>query len=311
MADAKAMKRLSDDAYDALVEALAVFYWFRGDFETFVRDALRDAPEILARLDFKQSKRIVAVEVARQLRAKESQYQDLAIDLLVRLSKFDSRFAKLSRLEGGAQKVAAAQAALVDVKRVVERHSDVAEARERLREEMRAEAATASLRRTHEALLEKLRLSFTELRGLADAHERGRRLEGLVNDIFELFDLEPRAAYDLEHEQIDGAFTFDTDDYLLEVKWWAEALQPAHLHVLKGKIETKAKHVFGLFIAINGFTAGAIEAYSHGTPLILMDGADLYAVLEGRISLREVLQRKRRFAAETGVPMLHVSRMLE
>jgi hypothetical protein len=311
VADAKPTKRLSDDAYDALVEALAVFYWFRGDFETFVRDALRDAPEILARLDFKQSKRIVAVDVTRQLRAKESQYQDLTIDLIVRLSKFDSRFAKLSRLEGGDQKVAIAQAALVDVKRVVERHSDVAEARERLREEIRTEAEAASLRRTHESLLEKLRLAFIELRGLADAHERGRRLEGLVNDIFELFDLEPRAAYDLEHEQIDGAFTFDTDDYLLEVKWWADALQPAHLHVLKGKIETKAKHVFGLFIAINGFTAGAIEAYSHGTPLILMDGTDLYAVLEGRISLSEVLQRKRRFAAETGAPMLPVSRMLE
>jgi hypothetical protein len=39
MTDAKGTKHLSDDAYDALVEALAVFYWFRGDFETFVRNA--------------------------------------------------------------------------------------------------------------------------------------------------------------------------------------------------------------------------------------------------------------------------------
>jgi hypothetical protein len=311
VADARPTKRLSDDAYDALVEALAVFYWYRADFETFVRDALTDAPEILARLDFKQSKRVVSVDITRQLRAKEPRYQDLTIDLLMRLSKFDEHFTKLSRLEDGGLKVVAAQAALADVRRVVERHSELAEARERLRAEMRSEAETASLRRTHESLLEKLRLSFIELRGLEDAHERGRKLEKLVNGVFELFELEPRAAYDLEHEQIDGAFTFDTDDYLLEVKWWAEALQPAQLHILKGKIETKAKHVFGLFLAINGFTTGAIEAYSHGTPLILMDGMDLYAVLEGRISLREVLQRKRRFAAETGVPMLPVSTMLE
>jgi hypothetical protein len=59
----KGLKRLSDDAYDAFVEALAVFYWWLTDFETFVRDALGDAPEILARLDFKLSKRVVAVEV--------------------------------------------------------------------------------------------------------------------------------------------------------------------------------------------------------------------------------------------------------
>lgn len=34
--------------------------------------------------------------------------------------------------------------------------------------------------------------------------------------------------------------------------------------------------------------------------MVLMDGEDLYAVLEGRIPLPEVLHRKRRHASQTG-----------
>ncbi len=143
-----------------------------------------------------------------------------------------------------------------------------------------------------------------------DAHIRGKKFESLLNDLFALHDLYPRAAYDLASEQIDGALTFQNADYLLEAKWWKTALEPEHLHVFDAKVRSKAKHTLGLFVAVNGFTQGAIQRHSHGTALILLDGADLYAILEGRISLTEVLERKRRHAAETGIPMLPVSRML-
>jgi Restriction endonuclease len=189
-------------------------------------------------------------------------------------------------------------------------YGDLAEARERLHEELRVNAEAAERRRSHSALLAGLREQFVEMYAMSDPDERGRRFERLLNDLFGLFDLYPRAAYAIEHEQIDGAFTFDTDDYLVEAKWWATPLEPSHLHVLKAKIETKAKHVLGLFIGVNGFTQGAIEKYRHGTPLVLMDGADLFAILDARICLPEVLERKRRFAAETGEPMLSVSEML-
>lgn len=40
-----------------------------------------------------------------------------------------------------------------------------------------------------------------------------------------------------------------------------------------------------------------------------MDGADLVAILENRISLAEVLERKRRHAVETGNPFYSVREM--
>jgi len=56
-----------------------------------------------------------------------------------------------------------------------------------------------------------------------------------------------------------------------------------------------------LFLSINGFSSEGIRAHSSGKKvLLLMDGGDLTAVLEGRIDLKELLARKRRHAARTG-----------
>lgn len=303
-------KRLSQAAWDALSEALAVFYWYRGDFEAFLRGELTDAPELLARLNFTLTKREVSTDIVAFLRRNEDRYQPLAIDLLVHLGEFDLRFPRLARLDDGGAKVAKAQAALEDVRAVVAAYGELAAAREQVRAEAQRQRHDEEQRRVREGALATLRVRFLDLQTMENAHERGRQLEGLLNELFDLHELYPRAAYSLEHEQIDGAFTFQTDDYLLEAKWWKTPLQPKHLNEFKAKVESKAKHVLGLLVAVGGFTDGAIKTHSQGTPLILMDGADLYAVLDGRISLLEVLERKRRHAAETGSPMLPVSRMV-
>lgn len=68
-----------------------------------------------------------------------------------------------------------------------------------------------------------------------------------------------------------------------------------------GKIRSKLTTTLGLFVAINDFTDGAIETHSRvGAAMILMGGEDLYAILEGRYALPEVLHRKRRHASQTG-----------
>lgn len=305
-----ASKRLSPAAWDALLEALAVFYWFRSDFEMFVRSELAATPELLAPLSFSESKRIVATDLVKAMRKQEARYQDLAIDLLMRLSQFDRSFPKLTRLEDGALKVAAAQAALDEVQKVVAVHSKQAEAREQVRAEATRDTEARDLRRTHDELLNALKERFTEMWSMTDHQTRGRQFEGLLNELFALVDLRPRASYSLESEQIDGAFTFQTDDYLLEARWWDRPLQPKELNDFTMKIQAKAKNVLGLMVAVGGFTPGAIEKHSHGTPLVLMDGTDLFAVLDGRISFAEMLERKRRHAAETGSPMLSVSEMM-
>lgn len=125
---------------------------------------------------------------------------------------------------------------------------------------------------------------------------------------FELFDLDPKASFKITGEQIDGAFTFEGIDYLLEARWQRDQVDPAALDVFDGKIRRKLENTLGLFVAINGFSDTAVGNHSRTRPtMILMDGADLWAVLEGRLPLPDVLRRKRRHAAQTGEILLHVS----
>ena len=56
----------------------------------------------------------------------------------------------------------------------------------------------------------------------------------------------------------------------------------------------------GLFISISGFTSGALDAYRERTPLITMDGDDLFFVLDQRVRLDDLLKRKKRHASDTG-----------
>lgn len=303
-------RRLSDSAWDAILEAVAVFYWYKPDQERFLRSVLRDEPAVLARLSFGETKRQVASELVMMLQSDESRYQAVALDLIERLAAFDDAFDHLARLEDGTSKVVAARAALKAVQELTGKNRKLIEEREQLRERIERESQEAELRRTHDAVLKDLLDEFVEMATMDDVQERGRRLEGLIQRLFALHDLDPRASYNLAHEQIDGAFTFRTDDYLLEAKWWATPIDPKELNHFRAKVESKAANTLGLCISIGGFTAGAIAKQSERSPLLLMDGADLHAVLENRVSLAEMLERKRRHAVETGEPMYPVAAML-
>ncbi len=139
---------------------------------------------------------------------------------------------------------------------------------------------------------------------------RGKAFEGFLNQLFGLFDLNPRAAYSLEREQIDGAFSFDTDDYILEARWRQEPIGREHLDVFKSKISRKGKNALGLYISVSGFTSDALQEYSASTPFITLEGGDLMAVLDERIPLDELLHRKKRHANETGGCYFPASRMM-
>jgi hypothetical protein len=72
------------------------------------------------------------------------------------------------------------------------------------------------------------------------------------------------------------------------------------------------KNTLGLFISIDGFSQGAKELSGQiATGIILMDGADLNSVLDGRIDLHQLLFRKRRHAAETGEIYYPINKILE
>src|SRR6266404_3429757 len=84
------MKRISTDAYQALRDALAVIVWNKRPFESYVRTALRENPELLAGLPFSEPKRVVADALVDRLVEKEQKYQSVALTLMLEVASMES-----------------------------------------------------------------------------------------------------------------------------------------------------------------------------------------------------------------------------
>ena len=70
--------------------------------------------------------------------------------------------------------------------------------------------------------------------------------------------------------------------------------------IFRGKIEGKSSITRGVFVALNGYTEGAIQALCTGKQpnFFLVDGQDIYSFLCNKSDLVELLRFKRRSMAE-------------
>jgi hypothetical protein len=138
------------------------------------------------------------------------------------------------------------------------------------------------------------------------AQARGFAFEGFLKGLFDAFGLAAQEPFRLRGEQIDGSFQLGSEIYLLEAKWHGQPVGVADLHTFHGKIEQKAAWTRGLFVSNSGFSEDGLVAFGRGKRVICMDGLDLYEMLDRQIPLNQVLERKVRRAAETGMPFLRV-----
>ena len=119
--------------------------------------------------------------------------------------------------------------------------------------------------------------------------------------------LAARAVFRLVGEQIDGSFELGSETYLLEARWKNAMTAAGDLHAFAGKVGGKAAWS-GLFVSTSGFTEDGLTAFKSGrsTKIICMDGLDLYETLSRSLPLTDVIGRKVRRAAETGMPFVRV-----
>jgi hypothetical protein len=309
--DSSPSKRIAAGAYDALVDALAVVFWNKGPFERFIRVALRDHPELLAGLAFSGLKRQVASDLVMRLAEGEARYQSVTLDLMLQVAAMED-FPNLQAQADKTELIADATRAVAALRRWTAMYGELVEAKERLAHELAEEHSKYETRRSVARVLEGLKETFLTMHQEPDVQRRGRLIEQLLNELFFLFDMNPRKSFRIVDEQIDGAFTFRTDDYLLEAKWEKTAAAREDVDVLAQKVQRKGKNTLGLFLAVSGFSEPAVRAHSNvGSGLILMDGTDLFSVLDQQIGLDDLLEAKRRHLSETGHPFLPIREILE
>ncbi len=302
-------KIIAPVAINALKEALTSIYWYKSDLRSFIMNTISDS-SLLARINWEDYKRNIVANIIDFLSNQQETYQNDLLKLMVEVIKIDD-FSHLRRLEDGKEKEEHAKNAVVALKKLTIQHYDLME-KEKKKEQKRKKAYEKILKNKGVSeRLEVIKKEYFDLINGADPQKRGFKLEKVLKKLFILFDLDPKASFKIIGEQIDGAFTFDNTDYLFEAKWQQEPVRIKDLDGFSGKLARKLDNTLGLFLSINSFSEDAVKAHSSGRRLmILMDGSDLMAIIEGRIDLIELLLRKRRHASQTGVIYLKIHEIL-
>ena len=302
-------QQISPAAILALKEALALVYWYKSDLRSFLSQCLSD-PALLSHLDWSNYKRNVVATLVDHLAKHQNVYQLALIRLMTAVCEVTD-FSHLRKLDDGINKARAAAAAVEALRAQLSGHQEIGE---------EAQEAEGRRRNAHERVmqtnavkkrLETLRAEFLQLIESDKPQQRGYSLEKVLKGLFQLFDLDPKASFKIVGEQLDGAFSFEGTDYLLEAKWQEESVAAKELDSLASKLSRKLENTLGLFLSVNGFSEDAVKTHASGRRLVvLMDGSDLVAVLEGRIDLVQLLLRKRRHAAQTGDIYLRINEIL-
>ena len=136
--------------------------------------------------------------------------------------------------------------------------------------------------------------------------DRGRALEKILSAMFKESGLDPRLSYRPTGEEIDGSIWLDGRTVLVEAKWTSRSHPASSLYQFKGKVDGNLSGTLGVFISMGGFSTDAVDALVAGKELniILADGHDIRAVVDGLLSISEALKLKLRAAGDAGTPFL-------
>ena len=295
-------QRVSANAIRALKDALTDVFWFKKDLYNYAKAAVAGEPAFLAGIEWTDKETLkrdsVSAFVDRLVR-EQDEHQELLLALLVDVASM-TEFPQLARAEDADQKIAAAKAAVAHLKSLVKPYEQALADAQSARDKIAAARAEAADQRATKERLGEFKARYLEIVAMAP-QPRGFALEPFLRDLFNLFDLDPKASFKISGEQIDGGFTLDSEHFLLEAKWENHPADRNDLDSFASAVGRRSENTLGLFVAINGFNPAAVELHAKPrSQIILMDGADLFAVLDDRIDLRELLRRKRRHAAMTG-----------
>jgi hypothetical protein len=186
-------KKIVPAALMALKQALTDVYWYKSDLRSFLTSIL-SKPELISQLNWDDYKRNIVTAVVDRLALHEDLFQADLLRLMTEVARVDD-FAHLLSLEDGKAKAKKAESSVQALRKYV--GNPTASDREEEQAEERRRAAFEALVQTTavQDRLQTLTKDYYDLLSSEDAQKRGYRLEGLLRELFTLFDLDPRASY--------------------------------------------------------------------------------------------------------------------
>lgn len=162
-----------------------------------------------------------------------------------------------------------AQGLVAQIQKVVDVKDSFTRMRDEREQERRAniakrEAELCNIQRRRETL-ELLKGEFFALFGEKNPSVRGRKLEDILNRLFEVTDIAIRKAFTVVGptgegivEQIDGVIELDGQLYFVEMKWWKEPVGVPEIaqHMMRVFQRAEAR---AIVISASGFTGAAVS----------------------------------------------------
>lgn len=192
-------------------------------------------------------------------------------------------------------RIEVAERAALKLKAVIAEQNAVREQKDRVRRH-----TAAATKPTYEQELSRLRASFNHAHSLSP-QQKGYALERIFVDLMRISEIEAQEPFTNVGEQLDGAIKHDGAYYLIELKWFAEKLQPKHVGEFYFKVEGKMG-ARGIVLAMNGYTDGVLATLPKGKEIrvLLLDGNHLANVLFGHYTFGQLLNHAVKHASLRG-----------
>lgn len=297
-------KKISPQAILALKEALSVIFWKREDLQDFIKLSIENNA-IVGTINWGGTKREAVKELIERMTNRPDIYKTDLMHLLLAVTDFND-FSNLKYWDEDGAKTKKAKEAVNNLRTYTKGYIQITQEQEESQKRKVEAEKKINKNKTLSDELSVLKERFNLMTTAKDLQKRGFELEKFLYDLLLLYELEPKGSFKNHGEQIDGAFTFQGTDYLLEAKW-KKQVDRGELATFCYKVETKFKTAVGLLVTIDGVTSEAISPDFKS--IIIMDAFDIIAILDGRISLTDLLFKKRRKAIETGKIYLNYTQL--
>lgn len=288
------MNVLPFNVIEKMIQCFGKCFYYKDIMESFLISA--GTPPLQARKYKDEYKFVWAKKLLNEL--SESN-EGIVIQHKILRSFFDLRDLPDKSLAGkerneGLGELRGLKEIIIELNLVDKQRKDEGDLRKRLLEEKSKIIAQRSDR------LCELKNVFNKRLTSSNRQEAGYDLEDILMRLFSLSEIEYKKSYKTSTQQIDGSFSFEGFDYLVEAKWRKDQPNEGEIGSFQRKVDTKLKSTRGIFVSVSGFRNEVIEAFNNNTNILLMDGIDLTHLLEGRIELKELLSMKIKYAAQYG-----------
>ncbi len=290
------------DIKDCMKGCILSIFWPKKDIIDFFKNASCTSKEVIMESEYKELPRAKIVDMVFANLEKRS---DLGIGqfraMLKQLTEWDYfdpyYFKKLNKLDED------------EAKRNIIHLKQLQEIRDhKIKQERQRQDELERQRKDISVNIVELKDTFINLFSGKDkdgkeinSQRRGYLFEEFLRKLFLNAGIEVTEPFKIVGEQIDGSFKYDGEHYIFEAKWHDSWSASNSLYQFAAKVQGKM-HGRGVFISINGFSPGSVQALTTGKAIqtILVDGGDLVPITEGMYTLKEMLDNKIKAAQTMG-----------